>query len=53
MKETVEQASAEWIVETERILPSDNVKIYRKVYSHYQNLYPSLKDHFSSIAEIA
>ena len=53
VKETVEQASAEWIVETERILPSDNVKIYRKVYSHYQNLYPSLKDHFSSIAEIA
>ena len=30
VKETVEQASAEWIVETERILPSDNVKFTEK-----------------------
>ena len=53
VKETVEQASAEWIKETERILPGNDVKIYREVYSHYQKLYPSLKNHFSSMAEIA
>ena len=52
-KVSVQQASSEWIQETERVSPGEDVKIYGQMYSHYQNLYPSLKEHFSSMAEIA
>ena len=52
IKDSVQQASSEWIQETERVSPGEDVKIYGQMYSHYQNLYPSLKEHFSSIAEI-
>ena len=52
IKNTVQQASSEWINETEKILPGEDVKIYEQMYTHYQNLYPSLKEHFGSMAEI-
>ena len=52
IKNTVQQASSEWINETEKILPGEDVKIYERMYTHYQNLYPSLKEHFGSMAEI-
>ncbi len=51
-KDSVEKASSEWIQETERVSPGKDVRIYRQMYTHYQKLYPSLKEHFSSIAEI-
>ena len=46
INETVQQASLEWINETEKILPGKDVNIYERMYSHYQNLYPSLKRAF-------
>ena len=52
IKNSVEKVSREWIKETERILPDGKVEIYRKIYSRYIQLYPSLKDHFYSMSSL-
>ena len=52
VQKTVEQASKNWIRETENISPGKNVNTYNEFYSHYRNLYPSLKDHFHLISQI-
>ena len=52
VKNSVEELSMEWIEETERISPGADVEIYEKMYSHYIELYPSLKDHFQSMSDL-
>ena len=52
VQESVECASREWIRETENITPGNDVMTYDKFYSHYRELYPSLKNHFHSISTI-
>ena len=42
----------EWIEETEKISPGTDVEIYEKMYFHYIELYPSLKDHFQSMSDL-
>lgn len=37
---------------TDRVLPGAAAQIYRKLYPHYQALYPALKDEFHSSAEL-
>jgi len=51
-QQSVESASREWIRETENIMPGNDVVTYDKIYSHYRELYPSLKNHFHSISKI-
>ena len=50
--DSVENASRNWIEETENIQPGEEAKIYQKLYPFYQDLYPVLKDHFQSMAEV-
>ena len=50
--DSVENASRNWIQETENIQPGEEAKIYQKLYPFYQDLYPVLKDHFQSMAEV-
>ena len=52
VKNSVEEVSMEWIEETERISPGADKQIYEKMYSHYIELYPSLKDHFQSMSDL-
>ena len=52
VQESVENASKEWIRETEKIQQGENLSSYSKIYSHYRTLYPSLKDHFHSMAQV-
>ncbi|MEC8043533.1 MAG: xylulokinase [Verrucomicrobiota bacterium] len=50
--DSVENASRNWIQETENIQIGEEAKIYQKLYPFYQNLYPVLKNHFQSMAEV-
>ena len=52
VKNSVEEVSKEWIEETERISPGADVEIYEKMYSHYIELYPLLKDHFQAMSDL-
>ena len=52
VKSSVEEVSKEWIEETERISPGADVEIYEKMYSHYIELYPLLKDHFQAMSDL-
>ena len=47
----MEDASREWIRETEQIETGPNFSEYKKNYGIYQDLYPALKKTFYNLSE--
>ena len=48
---TVREACHAAIKVTDQVLPGSAVENYKKIYPHFQALYPILKDEFHSLAE--